>query len=135
AARQATLTTSALSVGSHSITAQFAGDPNFGSSTSAALTQTVNKAATATTVESAANPAGVGQAVTFTATVSVVAPGAGTPTGTVPFFLGTSPTRRSSDLAARQATLTTSALSVGSHSITAQFAGDPNFGSSTSAAL
>src|SRR6185437_13355777 len=41
-AGKATLTTSVLAAGSHSITAKYSGDSTFGTSTSAALTQTVN---------------------------------------------------------------------------------------------
>ncbi|MBK6725331.1 MAG: Ig-like domain repeat protein [Acidobacteria bacterium] len=47
---------------------------------------TVSKANTTTTVTAApASPSVFGQSVTFTATVAVVAPGVGTPTGTVSF--------------------------------------------------
>ena len=42
-AGQATFTTRRLSVGSHSITATYNGDATFAGSTSAALTQTVNR--------------------------------------------------------------------------------------------
>ena len=45
----------------------------------------VNKASSTTAVSSSANPSVFGQAVTFSATVTAVAPGAGTPTGTVQF--------------------------------------------------
>jgi len=61
----ATLGTSALAVGSHTITATYSGDGNFAGS-SAALTQTV-KALTSTTLTSSLNPSPYGQAVTFTA--------------------------------------------------------------------
>ena len=54
-------------------------------STSAPLTQTVNRAATTSKVTSSANPSVFGQSVTFTATIKAVAPGSGTPTGTVSF--------------------------------------------------
>ena len=95
----------------------------------------VTKAATTTTLASSVNPAVTGQAVTFTATVNVVAPGSGTPTGTVTFFDGTTALGTGPFNAARQATLTTSTLAVGAHAITAQYAGDANFTGSASAAL
>src|SRR5262249_16486499 len=57
-------------------------DPDFTTSTSTALSQTVSKASTTAAVLSSANPSVVGQSVTFTTTISVVAPGGGTPTGT-----------------------------------------------------
>jgi hypothetical protein len=130
----ATLATSALSVGSHSITASYNGDTNFLVSSSAALSQTVNKAATAIALSSSLNPCGGGQTVTFTATVSPIAPGAGTPTGTVTFKDG-STTLGTSTLSGGKASLTTSALSLGSHSITASYGGDANFSGGVSPTL
>src|SRR6266516_2032744 len=133
----ATFTTSTLAVGAHSITASYAGNANFNGSTSAVLTQTVNKASTTTTVASSANPSVFGQSVTFTATVAPVAPGAGSPSGAVNFLDGTI-TIGSGTLSASSpfvATFTTSSLAVGSHSITASYAGNSNFSGSTSATL
>ena len=130
----ATFNTSALTVGSHSITAVYSGDTNFSGSTSSVLTQTVNQASTTTAVVSATNPSVFGQSVMFTATVSVVAPGAGTPTGTVTFKDGTT-TLGTGTLSAGSATFSTSSLTVGSHSITAAYGATTNFASSTSSAL
>lgn len=131
----ATLQTSALNVSSHSITAQYGGDTNFAGSTSTAVSQVVNMASTTTVVVPSPNPSTAGQSVTLTATVSVIAPGAGTPTGAVTFFDGTtslgSGTLNSSDVAV----FATSALAVGSHSITANYGGDTNFTSNKSTVL
>jgi hypothetical protein len=70
--------------------------------------------------------------VTFTATVT---PSAGGPaTGTVTFMDGAS-TMGPGTLASDVATFSTSALVLGSHSITAVYAGDSNFAGSTSPAL
>src|SRR5438876_8013574 len=81
---QATLSTSSLTAGSHSITASYAGNSNFASSTSAALTQTVNKANTTTAISGQSpNPSVAGQPVAVNFTVTPVAPGSGTPTGNV----------------------------------------------------
>jgi hypothetical protein len=90
---------------------------------------------TMTALTSSANPSKFGQAVTFTATVTVK-PGfaTGTPTGTVSFFNGTISIGTSS-LNGGVATLTTSTLPVGTDSITAKYSGDTNFTSSTSPAL
>src|SRR5262249_13126352 len=82
---QATFTTTTLGAGAHSITAVYGGDGTFGTSTSAPLSQTVNQASTTTTVATSKSPIVFGESVTFTATVAPVAPGAGTPTGTVTF--------------------------------------------------
>ena len=116
-----------LGIGAHSLTASFGGTAAFVGSTSAAVAETVNPAATTVTLTSSVNPAVIGQAVTFTATVAVVAPGAGTPTGTVTFmdggvFLGTVAVG-----ADGTATFTTSFAAESDHAITATYNGDQNF--------
>jgi hypothetical protein len=110
--------------------ATYAGDGSF-SQNSGVAGQTVSKASTAASLSSSANPSIINQAVTFTATVSAVAPGAGAPTGTVTFSDGAT-SLGSASLVNGQATLTTSTLAVGSHSITASYGGDGNFNSSSS---
>jgi hypothetical protein len=132
---QASLTTAALAVGSHNLTVVYAGDGNFSTSTSTALTQTVTPAVTSTTVTTSLTPSAPGQALTFTATVQVTGPGAGTPTGTVTFkdvdtILGTVPVDGTG-----HAVFVTADLGVGSHAITASYDGDGNFAGSTSAIL
>src|SRR5439155_1945416 len=72
---QAMFSTSALAAGTHAITAVYAGDTTFNGSTSGTLSQVVNKVDTTTALSSSANPSFVGQAVTFTANVTVTAPG------------------------------------------------------------
>jgi hypothetical protein len=129
----ATFTTSTLSVGAHSITAVYAGDTNFATSTSPAFSQTVNTATSTTTLVSSANPSNLGQAVTFTATVTPSS-GTGTPTGTVTFIDG-STTLGTGTLSSGQATFTTSTLTAGSHLITARYNGDTNFSGSSSSPL
>ena len=101
-----------------------------GVGTSPVLTQTVNLGSSSTAVISSANPSNLGQAVTFTATVSGLVV---MPTGTVTFMDGaaTIGTRRS-PMPAGQATFTTGALTAGSHSITAVYGGDTLYNSSTS---
>src|SRR5207245_5718208 len=84
--RTATFTTSGLTAGTHSITAIYGGDANFAGSTSPVLTQTVNKAASSTSVVSSNSPSNRGAAVTFTA--SVTSPVTGTRTGTITFQHG-----------------------------------------------
>src|SRR5262249_54982467 len=130
----ATFSTSSLTVSGHSITAVYAGDASFAGSTSSALTQTVNTAATSAAVISSLNPSTTGQSVTFTATVTATAPGAGTPTGTVTFKDGAA-TLGAGTLSAGVATFGTITLTAGSHSITAVYGGDANFTGSTSSAL
>ncbi len=133
---QATLTTSALAVGTHPITVTYSGDANFNASaTLAALNQIVNRSATATVLISNLNPSAFGQGVTFTATVSVVAPGAGTPSGTVTFFDGAAPIGTAVVGVSGQAATTQASLGIGAHTITAQYSGDAGFASSTSLAV
>jgi autotransporter-associated beta strand protein len=128
-----TSTTTPLSAGTHTITAVYGGDTNFTASTSAPLTQTVSAAASTTmiTLSSSANPSVFGQPVTFTATVTAVAPATGTPTGTVTFSEGTTTLGTGILNSSGQATFQTSSLSVGTHLITATYSGDTTFSPST----
>jgi hypothetical protein len=129
----ATLTTSALAQGSHAITAVYGGDANNATSTSPVVNQIVNSAgagATTTALTSSQNPSTLGQAVTFTATVS-----GATPTGTVQFFDGASSLGTAAVGGGSVATLTTSALAQGTHTITATYGGDVNNAASTSPAV
>ena len=107
-----TFTASGLALGTHSITAVYGGSTNFVTSTSAALSQIVNKDTTTTTVSSSANPSVFGQTVTFTAVVTAVAPGVGTPAGTVTFKDGTT-SLGTATLSGATATFATSTLAVG----------------------
>jgi hypothetical protein len=130
----ASFTTSALTVGSHIITASYGGDSTFADSTSAALTQTVGKATSITTLVSSLNPSVVGRGVTFTVTVTPVS-GSGTPTGTVSFVDGSTPLGQvplSGSGGEATASFTTTFVTVGSHNITATYGGDSNFLASTS---
>ncbi len=92
-------------------------------------TLSVTLATTLTGVTSDNNPAGVGDLVTFTATVTS---SAGTPTGTVTFYDGAN-SMGTVTLAGGVATISTNTLNAGSHTITAVYSGDANFAGSTSA--
>lgn len=126
----AELSTSSLSRGSHTIRATyFSSDPNFVTSTSTAVSHTVNKAATKTTVVTDVPVAVFGQPVTLTATVGAVAPGAGSPSGTVTFtdgdtVLGSAPV---SSATGGIASIIVDALSVGQHAVVATYDGDDSF--------
>ena len=123
-----------LSTATHTITAIYSGDTDFTTSTSDVLSQVVDQAATTTALGSDHNPANVGQLITFTATVNVSAPGAGSPGGTVNFKDGSSSVGGCSakTVSGGQATCQTSALTAGTHSITAVYSGSANFNGSTS---
>ena len=71
----ATLTTSSIDIGAPTtVTAVYAGDSSFNTSTSSNLSETVTKDNTATALSSSSNPAVFGQSVTFTATVTASSP-------------------------------------------------------------
>jgi hypothetical protein len=131
AASQATLAVS-LGVGNHALTASFVSNAPAGSN-SAAVAVTVNRATSMFALGSSVNSAGTGLAVSFTATVAAVAPGAGTPTGTVTFKDGSVILGMVAVGASGQATFTTSFAVAGGHVITAVYNGDPNFAGSSQA--
>ena len=122
------LASAPLAVGSHAITADYSGDDNFLTST-ANVTQTVKQAGTSTVVSSdsvVTNPV-YGQAVTFTATVSATAPGAGSPTGSVQFMINGNDEGGPQALTAGHASLPIDDLDAGTDIVTAQYEGDANF--------
>ena len=125
----ATLMTSALTGGTHTITAIYNGDVNNTSSTSGVLTLTVTTATPVVNATSSNNPSTFDDSVTFTATLS----GAGlTPTGTVMWMdgsllLGTSTVDNSG-----MTSLSLSTLSAGAHNVSAVYSGDQNYASATS---
>jgi hypothetical protein len=105
--------------------AVYSGDGNFNSSTSSSAT--VYVANTSLSVSSSANPSTLGQAVTFTATVSFSgAPPSTAPSGTVQFSDGAKPLG-SATLSGGQATYSTASLGGGTHSIFAQYSGDSTY--------
>jgi streptogramin lyase len=119
-----------LGVGNHALTASFAGTGDFAGSTSAAVTPTVNRASTAVAVSPSMDPAVIGQSLTFTATVTVVAPAADTPSGTVSFFDGNTLLGTATLGAGGKATLTLSFSTAGGHTIQAVYDGNGNFAGS-----
>ena len=133
---QASFTTSSLTPGTHSITAQYSGDVNFVSSSSTPFSQLVAHETSAVILTSDSNPSVFGNGVTFTAVVQAVAPATGIPTGTVSFFDGSAPLASGVTLNANgQASFGASSLTQGTHSITASYSGDANFAGSMSAPM
>ena len=128
----ATFATSSLLNGSHTITASYSGDPNF-STSSASITYVV-RGLTSTSLTSSANPSVFSHPVTLTATISVIAPAVGTPTGQVTFSDGGTPIGTGT-VSADKATVTTASLAPGTHVITATYSGDADFVGSTSSVL
>jgi Bacterial Ig-like domain (group 3) len=128
----AQITTSTLGAGAHSLTAQFTptNAALFTASTSAASSLQVNAATTTTTLTvTPASPATEGATVTLKATLSPTAA-----TGTVQFKDGGANLGSPVTTSAGIATLATTTLAVGSHTLSATYTpGNANFTGSTSA--
>jgi len=132
-----------LAVGSHSLTAQFYGDPSFQASTSSPVNLNITQASTTAAVTGAGAP----QGSTFTATVHTNSGGT-PPTGTITFFLNgtqvgapvglnqvSALTTQTGALQGAQATATLndSSLANGTYGLQASYSGDGNYVASTSA--
>jgi Bacterial Ig-like domain (group 3)/FG-GAP-like repeat len=135
----AVLTTSNLTIGSHTITASYGGNNIYDVATSAPLGEVIGKIPTAVTLTQSAVSQLLHNSVTFAATVTAASP---TPTGTVTFLegttvLGTTALDTNGTVVALAksagAAYATSALSTGSHQIVAVYSGDASFAASTSA--
>ena len=124
ASGQATLTTSALTAATHTITATFNETAQLATSNDS-IDQVVSNADTMTTLTSSANPSFFGLSVTFTATVTVTnGPSLGAvPTGTITFTDGATTLGATALDASGQATFTTSTFAVGTHTVTATYGG------------
>jgi VCBS repeat-containing protein len=122
-------------IGSKNYKASYAGSPDFNASISGNLGHTVSQAATSTAVGSSDLSTNPGENVTFTATVTVTPPGAGIPGGQVRFFDGATQLGTINLDGSGVATLSTTSLASGSHSITAAYLGSTNFAGSTSSGI
>jgi hypothetical protein len=130
----ASLSINSLTPGDHSIRANYEGDPNFNGSLSPALNEIILQNSSNTALSVSASPAVAGQPLTLTATVDG-ADGLGPPpTGTV-LFIDNQMQIGSATLSGGVATLITSALAPGSHSLYAVYLGDDNFIGSTASAI
>lgn len=123
--------------GSVTLNAQYVGDSRFNaSSTSSPAGLTVAKAATSLALASSGSPSVYGQPVHFTATLSVTAPGAGIPGGTVQFTLDGSPFGSPVSITGGQAvSAEISSLDVGLHTVGATYLGSDDFSGSSAPAI
>jgi sugar lactone lactonase YvrE len=121
-----------LGVGTYQLTAAFSGDTNNASAVSVPITLTVQLTPTVTSLSSGANPSILGQSLTFTASTSGGTPA---PTGVLQFLDGATVLGSSTLSTNGTATLTTTALTFGTHSITASYGGDTDHALSISNAL
>lgn len=111
------------------ITASQAGNGSYNAAPDVLQTFNISKAATRTTLTSSANPSGVGQSVTFTATVTSTA---GVPSNGVQFKVdGINQGAPVALNASGVATFNTGSLTPGTHTVTADYSGDSNFAASS----
>lgn len=129
----ATFTTTALPTGARVLSAAYLGDTNSTGSPSTPYNQQVNQAQTVTTVTASNVDPVAYEQVILTAAVTL-ANGAGTPTGSVEFFVGGN-SIGTGTLADGRATLITGDFTLGTNTVTAAYLGDANFEGSTSAPL
>jgi hypothetical protein len=124
---QAMVSTAALPAGVYDVIANYAGDSVVGAASSSSLSHTVTKAAVSVDVESSATAPNFGSSTTLTATVDAVAPGAGTPSGSVEFFRDSATLGTAALNGSGVATLTVSVGDAGSRTFSAQYAGNSDF--------
>ena len=124
--------TATLAPGAHALVATYSGDANNNTSASVATPFTVILATTSVVLTSSGSPAVVLSAVTFTATVTG---NGGMPTGAVTFTVDGGIAGTANLNASGVATFTDSALLVGTHTVSAGYAGDADDSPSTSTAL
>jgi len=127
---QATLAVSTLSVGSHALTASFAANTNYAPSNSPAVNLTVQQTVTQTTLSSTSSTTLAGKPAAFSVTVTSAT---GIPTGQVSFRDGSTVIGTATLSVTGSAAFSTATLALGTHSITAAYAGDSNYLKSISA--
>jgi hypothetical protein len=132
-ASNASTITTALAAGTHTLSAVYSGDVAYYASTSAPVPQVVNLYGSATTLTAAPNPAGTGQTVTLTA--AVTGTGRAIPGGTVTFYDSATQLGQATLDATGHATYSTTTLALGTHTLTAVYAGTATYFASTSPAV
>jgi hypothetical protein len=121
-----------LAPGVHSLRAVFKGLAPFTNSTSAALSETVNKEAITTALSVDTSAFGIDGFVLLTATILPALPGGGSPTGTVTFMEGNTVLGTAQVTGGQATLLFEGTLPPGKHTVRAIYSGDPDFLSSTS---
>ncbi|WP_283498256.1 Ig-like domain repeat protein [Cryobacterium sp. PH29-G1] len=130
---RATLVTSTLAVGSHTVSVTSSGNANYLPSASNTLTQTVRQGSSRAVVTSSGLTAARGATVVFTATVTAAAPATGVPAGSVQFRIdGVDAGGPVALNPSGQAAYATSALTAGRHTVIAVYSGSNDFAASTS---
>ncbi len=129
----ASCATSALSIGMHTINAQYSGDFAYNPASASHAIDIENPPPATMSFTSSANPSTQGDSVTFTWVLSVLSGPA--PTGTADFLDGGTaiPGCSAVPISASTAACTTSALTAGTHTISANYSGDANYGTTHTA--
>jgi uncharacterized protein (TIGR03437 family) len=126
---QAAFTTNSLAAGSHDLSVKYTGDGTF-QPAQASIGEFISGMASTVTLTASASTAPAGQTLTFTAQVGPAPPANyAAQTGQVLFQDNGYPIG-TVNLASGIATLSTTALAVGTHTITAVYSGDATWGSS-----
>lgn len=133
----AVLTLSNLAPGTHLVIANYSGDSNDAPSASTPLSQTITQIATTTALSADSNPLSAGAVLRLTASVALPpsAIASGALGGNISFYEGTTLLGTSAMDPGGHASLAVPGLSVGTHNITAIYAGITNYASSTSSTL
>jgi hypothetical protein len=135
ASGRATFSTASLAVGNHTIFASYRPTGTTIPANMMSFVQSIAKASTSIMLTASPSPAGLHATVTLSATVSVVAPGGGQPTGSVIFRDGAMVLGSGSIGAGGVATLTTTSLVPGVHTLTASYAGTSGYNGKISAPI
>jgi hypothetical protein len=126
----------ATSPGPHALKAVYSGNATFSSTGTLSESVSSTKTTAHAYLVASANPALIGQSITFTVYVYGTTSEQGGATGSVTLTDGTSTTPLASGpLSGAKATFTVSSLSAGTHAITASYGGDGNFTAATSSIL
>jgi hypothetical protein len=128
-----TFTLNALKAGNHSLIANYAGDTEYTWS-GISIVVTIYDGTT-TSVSASPNPGVYGQPVQLSAHVSPTDASAGTPSGSVEFFVDNGSVGSANTDASGNASISVSSLGVGAHTISASFTGAPGWDPSTSAPI
>jgi ELWxxDGT repeat protein len=130
----ATLKLPQLSLGTHALTASYAGNLAFAGSGASPISLIIWQAPTAVSLRASTQTIISGQAVSLTATVSVPPPGAGKPSGAVTFFDGPTPIG-SAPISGGAAVLAGVKLPPGVRRLLAVYSGDADFHGTNSAPI
>jgi hypothetical protein len=128
----ASITTAALSAGSHTLQAIYNGDTNYTSVSSSPVSVTSTKSVTTLAVVPATTTPIAGNAMQVTANLTATLSGATIPTGTVTFSMDGATVGSTSLVSGTSAYQTITVPTTGVHVLSATYSGDSNYSSSIS---